>query len=101
MGKHSCLASITRLQKEPFSSSRGLRCVIPYSFFPVERSGCLIAVTMVKLNMYGRGLPLRMAIMFTCQLAFIFFGEYLLVITPTQHSRTTAAWIDVLTLPRL
>ncbi|KAJ5092826.1 hypothetical protein N7456_008687 [Penicillium angulare] len=29
---------------------------------------------MVKYNMYGRGLPLRMAIMFTCQLAFIFFG---------------------------
>ncbi|KAJ5105884.1 hypothetical protein NUU61_003231 [Penicillium alfredii] len=29
---------------------------------------------MVKLDIYGRGLPLRMAIMFTCQLAFIFFG---------------------------
>ncbi|KAJ5390444.1 uncharacterized protein N7496_001512 [Penicillium cataractarum] len=29
---------------------------------------------MVKLNLYGRGRPLRMAIMFTCQLAFILFG---------------------------
>ncbi|KAJ6018820.1 hypothetical protein N7522_000887 [Penicillium canescens] len=29
---------------------------------------------MVKLNIYGRGRSLRMAIMFTCQLAFIFFG---------------------------
>ncbi|RJE19403.1 Sugar and other transporter [Aspergillus sclerotialis] len=29
---------------------------------------------MVKFNIYGRGLGLRMAIMFTCQLAFIFFG---------------------------
>lgn len=31
---------------------------------------------MVKLDIYGRGLPLRMAIMFTCQLAFIFFGTH-------------------------
>jgi hypothetical protein len=30
--------------------------------------------TMVKLDVYGRGRPLRMAIMFTCQLAFVFFG---------------------------
>ena len=30
---------------------------------------------MVKFNIYGRGLGLRMAIMFTCQLAFIFFGR--------------------------
>ncbi|OJJ39405.1 hypothetical protein ASPWEDRAFT_25241 [Aspergillus wentii DTO 134E9] len=29
---------------------------------------------MVKFNMYGRGLGLRMAILFTCQFAFIFFG---------------------------
>ncbi|KAJ5861332.1 uncharacterized protein N7529_008642 [Penicillium soppii] len=29
---------------------------------------------MVKLDVYGRGRSLRMAIMFTCQLAFIFFG---------------------------
>ncbi|KAJ5439549.1 uncharacterized protein N7458_010547 [Penicillium daleae] len=29
---------------------------------------------MVKLNLYGRGRPLRIAIMFTCQLAFILFG---------------------------
>ena len=31
---------------------------------------------MVKLDLYGRGRPLRMAIMFTCQLAFIFFGIF-------------------------
>jgi hypothetical protein len=30
---------------------------------------------MVKINIYGRGRPLRMAIMFTCQLAFILFGK--------------------------
>ncbi|PYH93646.1 sugar transporter [Aspergillus ellipticus CBS 707.79] len=29
---------------------------------------------MAKLNIYGRGLSLRMAIMFTCQVAFILFG---------------------------
>lgn len=29
---------------------------------------------MVKFDMYGRGLPLRMAILSTCQFAFIFFG---------------------------
>ena len=31
---------------------------------------------MVKFNMYGRGLALRMAIMFTCQMAFILFGMH-------------------------
>ncbi|KAF9893097.1 hypothetical protein FE257_012508 [Aspergillus nanangensis] len=29
---------------------------------------------MVKLNVYGRGLSLRMAIMLTCQVAFVLFG---------------------------
>lgn len=31
---------------------------------------------MVKFNIYGRGLALRMAIMFTCQMAFILFGMF-------------------------
>lgn len=39
-------------------------------------------LVMVKLNIYGRGRPLRMAIMFTCQLAFILFGMYIAAFRP-------------------
>lgn len=53
------------------------------SLFLFPRAGYAIAIRlnstkMVKLNIYGRGRSLRMAIMFTCQLAFIFFGAYTL-----------------------
>jgi hypothetical protein len=62
-----------------------------YFYFP--RTGYAIVIglnstKMVKLNIYGRGRSLRMAIMFTCQLAFIFFGAYTLYSGLVNGTRT-------------
>lgn len=53
-----------------------LSCLLS-SYEVVEFPRFIDKSKMVKLNVYGRGRLLRMAIMFTCQLAFIFFGESL------------------------
>lgn len=34
----------------------------------------------MQFNLYGRGLSLRMAIMVACQMAFILFGIYHLIL---------------------
>ena len=52
---------------------------------------------MMKLEMYGRGLGLRMAILFTCLMAFVLFGRRLEARLEAWEANMQFLWLQVTT----